>query len=86
MSRDEKDRLGEKLHDVEAAREDQWAKQRDAQLLKQMREKLAASMSCPKCQKKLEVKILAGAEIFACPQGDGAWLELKTLEEALKRP
>ena len=81
----EKDRLGEKLHDVEAAREDQWAKQRDAELLKQMKEKLAASMSCPKCKKKLEVKELGGVEIFACPQGEGAWVELEALEQALKR-
>ena len=40
---DEKDRLGDKLHDVEAARENQWARQHDEELLEKMRERLTPS-------------------------------------------
>jgi hypothetical protein len=34
----EKDKLGEKLHDVEAARENEWARKRDQELLEKLRE------------------------------------------------
>ena len=40
MAEDHKDRLGNKLHDVEKAREDQWARQSDEKLLEKMRERL----------------------------------------------
>jgi len=40
---DEKDRLGSKLHDVEKAREDQWARQSDEKLLEQMRERCTST-------------------------------------------
>ena len=43
MAADNKDRLGVKLHDVEAARENQWARQRDEELLEKMRERSAPS-------------------------------------------
>jgi len=36
---DEKDRLGDKLHDVEKAREDQWAHERDKELIEKLRKK-----------------------------------------------
>ena len=36
---DEKDRYGDKLHDVEHAREEQWAHQRDQELLEKLRKK-----------------------------------------------
>jgi len=35
---DEKDRFGEKIHQSEKAREDQWARQQDAELLENPRE------------------------------------------------
>ena len=38
MSNGEKDKLGDKLHDVEAARENEWARKRDQELLEKMRE------------------------------------------------
>ncbi len=49
---DEKDRLGQRLHDVEVAREDQWARSRDAELLERVRERLNA-MLCPYCKASL---------------------------------
>jgi RNase P subunit RPR2 len=81
---DEKDRLGDKLRDVEAAREDQWAKKRDVELLEKMREKVAASMLCPKCKSPLVAKTENGVEMFACSRGDGAWLDDTTLKALVK--
>ena len=42
MSNGEKDKLGEKLHGVEAARENEWARKRDQELLEKMRRDAAA--------------------------------------------
>jgi hypothetical protein len=81
---DQKDRFGERLHDAEAARENQWAKQRDAELLNKMRQKMAATLSCPHCQHKLEAQVRNGIELYACPEGHGAWLEHGTLERITK--
>jgi hypothetical protein len=41
MSDGEKDKLGEKHHDVEAARENEWAHKRDQELLEKMRREAA---------------------------------------------
>ncbi len=81
---DEKDRLGEKLHDVEAAREDQWAKKRDSELLQKMREKLAASAVCPNCKRALVARAENGIGMLSCPGGHGAWLDEPTLKAVLK--
>lgn len=83
---DEKDRLGDKLHDVEAAREDQWARQRDAELMEKMRQKKAsATIHCPRCGKDLVAKKQGGVQIMACPADDGAWLDGAALKALLKR-
>ncbi len=65
MSDQEKDRLGDKLHDVEAAREDQWAHQRDQELLEKMRKKLGpgAALQCPRCKRPLEARVLASTHV-----------------------
>lgn len=81
---DEKDRLGDKLHDVEAAREDQWARQRDAELLEQIRQKQLGTMHCPKCGKALVAKKQGAVQILACPADDGAWLDAAALKAVLK--
>jgi hypothetical protein len=38
---DEKDRLGDKLREVEKAREDQWAFEQDRKLIEKQRQKMA---------------------------------------------
>lgn len=81
---DEKDRLGDKLHDAEAAREEQWARQRDVELLAKMRQKAAAALHCPKCSKALVERKQGGATILACPDNDGAWLDAAALKAVLK--
>ena len=80
---DEKDRLGSKLHDVEAARENQWARQRDEELLEKMRLRLHHH-ACPHCKQFLVAKTQNGVPLHACPDGHGAWLDAPTLKTVLK--
>jgi hypothetical protein len=88
---DEKDRLGQKLRDLEKAREDQWAHEEDRKLIEKQRQKLAqqqkaaAAMSCPHCGKPLQAKSPSGIAIMACPENHGAWLGAGALLEILER-
>jgi hypothetical protein len=82
MASDNKDRLGDKLHDVEAAREDQWARKRDADLIENMRKRLSHH-ACPNCKQFLVPKTEAGVQMHACPAGHGAWLEAAELKSVL---
>jgi len=83
MTGDNKDRLGSKLHDVEAAREDQWARQRDASLIEKMRERLSKT-ACPHCKQLLVAKTEAGVAMHVCRAGHGAWLDAAALKVVLK--
>ncbi|MGB8412813.1 MAG: zf-TFIIB domain-containing protein [Candidatus Binatus sp.] len=83
MTGDNKDRLGGKLRDVEAAREDQWARQRDADLLERMRERMSHT-ACPHCKQFLEAKTEAGVPMHVCPAGHGAWLDAAALKALQK--
>ena len=84
MAGDNKDRLGSKIHDAEAAREDQWARQRDAELLEKMKERLK-HVACPHCKEILVAKTEFGVPLMACPKGDGAWLDASALKVVLKQ-
>ena len=81
---DEKDRLGDKFHDVEKAREDQWAREQDQKLIEKMRQKQKAESHCPQCQQKLVAKAADGVVMMACPTGHGAWLDKDALEKLAK--
>jgi Transcription factor zinc-finger len=81
---DEKDRYGDKLHDVERAREEQWAHQRDEELLEKLRKKGEAAL-CPQCRKPLVAETRAGVAMMACADKHGAWLRTEVLEALLKR-
>jgi len=83
MAGEHKDRLGDKLRNVEAAREDQWARKRDAELIEVMRGRLAR-IACPNCKQFLIAKTEAGLKMQACPGGHGAWLDAAALKSALK--
>ena len=78
---DEKDRLGDKLHDVDAAREDQWAKQRDEEILAKLRHKYVKAIACPQCGQKLEARVAIGVGGMACPDRHGAWADRETLDQ-----
>ncbi|MGH7812877.1 MAG: hypothetical protein ACREQI_02595 [Candidatus Binataceae bacterium] len=84
MSNENKDRFGQKMQDVEAAREDQWARQKDAELLAKMRERTGA-MACPHCKKPLVAKSENGLQMMACPADEGAWLDAPSLQLVLKK-
>ena len=90
-----KDRMGEKMRNVERAREDQFAAERDRELLEKIRQKGehhkhpghaadAAAMHCPRCHRPLEAKTHGGVEIMACPIEEGAWLDSAALKHLLK--
>lgn len=82
---DEKDRFGDKLHDVEKAREDQWAREQDQKLLEKLRQKPQAEMHCPQCSSKLTARVASGLAMMACERGHGAWLDHEAVEALMKR-
>lgn len=82
---DEKDRFGDKLHDLEKAREDQWAREEDRQLIEKLHQKQMSELHCPRCNAKLAARIEAGIAMLACPDDHGAWLDHQTLQQLEKR-
>jgi Transcription factor zinc-finger len=83
MADDNKNRLGDKLHDVEKAREDQWARKSDEELIEKMRKRLSEH-ACPMCKEFLVPKTDSGVSMYTCPQGHGAWLDASALKAVLK--
>ena len=83
MAEDHKDRLGNKLHDVEKAREDQWARKSDEELVEKMRKRLSQH-ACPMCKEFLVPKTERGVSMYACPQGHGAWLDESALKSGVE--
>ncbi len=81
---DEKDRFGEKLRDVEHAREEQWAHQRDQELLEKLRKKGDQAL-CPQCRTPLVAETRGGVAMMACTDKHGAWLRAEVLETVLSR-
>ena len=92
---DEKDRFGDKLREVERAREDQFFKQRDQELIGKIREKkleeseaqsrTAAHGRCPKCGAQLQRRSHLEVEVDECPSCGGLWLDQGELEEIARR-
>lgn len=81
---DERDRLGDKLHDVEKAREDQWAREQDRLLIEKMRQRHSAEAHCPQCKAVLVARAEKGFALMGCPNGHGAWLDHDALAHVLK--
>jgi hypothetical protein len=84
MSDSEKDKLGDKLHDVEAARENEWAHKRDQELLEKMRSapygsQPAAMAICPECEQQLVPNPDQRVGGMICPQRHGAWFGWDTV-------
>jgi len=92
---DEKDRLGNKLRDVEKAREDKFFAKRDKELLGKLHQEKAdeeesaqrekAHMRCPRCGERLEEKTSSGVTLDECPSCHGLWFDKGELEELGKR-
>jgi len=92
---DEKDRLGDKLRNLEKAREDQWAAQHDRELLEQLKRKQSKAKEpvkaksggfvCPHCQQQLVKSEKAGVAMLACHDDHGAWIDKSELDQLLHR-
>ncbi len=84
---DEKDRLGDKLRDVEKAREDQWAFEQDRKLIEQMRSRIkSGKLLCPRCHEPLVERTEHGVNMMACPKAEGAWVDQAALKYLLAKP
>jgi formylmethanofuran dehydrogenase subunit E len=91
MAAGEKDRLGDKLRDVEKAREDQYFAERDRKLVERLRQekgrerdeegRKAARMRCPKCGEVLVERKVRGVAVEECPACFGFWLDKGELDE-----
>lgn len=92
---DEKDRFGDKMREVEKAREDLFFQQRDKELVEKMRREKAAEEEvavrasargrCPKCGHSLEQRVLHEIGVDECPECGGMWLDEGELETLAKR-
>jgi len=82
---DEKDRLGNKIHEAERGRENQWARQRDEEILERLRHKYAKAIHCPQCGKNLDARVAIGLGGMACPSHHGAWAGRETLDQLTLR-
>jgi hypothetical protein len=78
---DQKDRFGDKIHDLEKAREDQWAREQDRVLLEKMRGRQHPVLLCPRCEAQLVSQAGGELTMMACPNGHGAWLEAAALQQ-----
>lgn len=95
MSDDEKDRYGDKLREVEKAREDQFFAERDRELLQKLKAQSGAQeeqtirelahMRCPKCGERLVVRTKLDVELDECPKGHGMWLDAGELDKLSER-
>jgi Zn-finger nucleic acid-binding protein len=82
---DDRDRLGRMLQQAEKAREDQWARQRDEEILQRLREKYARHINCPICATQLDPRATLGLGGMACPGNHGAWADTEALERLRAR-
>jgi len=76
------DKFGDRLRDVEKAREDQWAREEDKRLLERMRQKKAAP-ACPQCHASLVSRKEGTLAVMACPDGHGVWLDHASLQDLI---
>jgi predicted RNA-binding Zn-ribbon protein involved in translation (DUF1610 family) len=95
MSDDEKDRYGDKLREVEKAREDKFFADRDRELLLKLKAQTGAQeeqsvrelakMRCPKCGDRLITRTQLEVEMDECPSGHGMWLDTGELQKLMGR-
>ena len=95
MANDEKDRLGDKLRDVEKGREDKFFADRDRELLAKLKGQTQSQQEqavrdlaggrCPRCGDRLVTRSHLDVEIDACPNQHGIWLDDGELEKLTTR-
>jgi hypothetical protein len=87
---DEKDRLGEKLHEREKAAEERYFAEQTKKQIEKLRathaqSTAAGTANCPRCGAALEIQQLKGVAVDACPKGHGIWLDQGELDQIAKR-
>jgi hypothetical protein len=79
MSDDSKDRFGDAIHHLQKAREDQWARQHDEELIDKMRHR-HPDMKCPQCGELLDPEAEVGVGAMVCLKHHGIWLDWDMLQ------
>jgi len=64
---EEKDRFGDKIHAVELARENQWARQRDEEILERLRRKYVKTISVSSAARASTPKSLSASAEWLVP-------------------
>ncbi|HXJ32581.1 MAG TPA: zf-TFIIB domain-containing protein [Candidatus Eisenbacteria bacterium] len=87
---DEKDRLGDQLHQREKAEEDRYFSELSKKQLEKLRERHAKAAAegfarCPRCGEKMSVVQRADVAVETCPSEHGVWLDRKEIEDITKR-
>jgi len=92
---EEKDRFGDKLGDVERAREEQFFAKRDRELIEKARQekeqraeteqRAMAHMRCPKCGTRLTERVVNEVTVDECPSCGGMWLDQGEIKEVARR-
>lgn len=84
---DEKDRLGDKLHDKEKAEENRFVAEQERKALEKLRAKLASAPKglCPRCGTALTQKSIEGVTVDACESCKGFWLDHGALDTLVNR-
>lgn len=90
----EKDRLGDKLHDAEKAREDEFFARRDRELINKLKRdkeqqfnqdlQAAKELICPRCGKTLQERVEHGVTIDQCANCGGVWLDKGELDALIQ--
>jgi Zn-finger nucleic acid-binding protein len=83
----EKDRFGDKLRDSERAREEDYFRKRERELIEKLRASAAPAEPepCPVCKTPLVVISEGALSAKLCPAGHGAWLPAAELTAIAKQ-
>lgn len=91
MPGDEKDRLGDKLREIEKGREDHYFAERERELIQKLKDQAAktvkelARMHCPNCGERLQTSHYLDVNVDECPSCHGIWLENGELQQIAER-
>jgi hypothetical protein len=77
--KDQKDRFGDKLRDLERAREDKYFAERDRELIEKLRADKAQAVLCPVCLTNMSKQHEEKVSLHSCGSGHGVWLSAEEL-------
>ena len=90
----DKDRLGDKLRELEKGREDDYFARRDKELIARLREEKdkeitdalsGGTMPCPRCDTRMVSRTEHGVRMEECPACGGLWLDKGDFEILARR-